>query len=87
MKRNIKHQSSFRENKMNYEIISPEIKSTFNPKGKEVLLLLSGKMIINLSKDKIINISKDKPIVIDRPYSLSCPNGPGTGRALRITIS
>jgi len=73
-----------------FEIVSPvhgsnKVRYT-RPNGKEVLVLLSGKMQVRFPKESSMEIPRDKPVVVEKPYNLYCPEGPGTGRALRITV-
>ena len=73
-----------------FEIVSPVTGSNkvryTKPDGKEVLVLLSGKMKVRFPKDTSLDIPRDKPVVVEQPYNLYCPDGPGTGRALRISV-
>ncbi len=72
------------------EIVSPlqgSNRITYtNPNGKEVLLLLSGKMKVRFPKDGSLEMARNRPVVVEEPYGLYCPEGPGTGRALRISV-
>jgi hypothetical protein len=73
-----------------YEIIapaglSPQLKVT--PDGPEVLMLLSGKMHMQVGAgDQSLEMKFGHPVVVERPYCVICPQGPGTGRALRISV-
>jgi hypothetical protein len=73
---------------ISYEIISPnkEFVNYTKPVGKEVIVLLSGKMKIQFTSDSSQFLHRDKPIVTEKPYQLFCPEGAQTGRALRITM-
>lgn len=73
-----------------YEIIapagpSPQLKIT--PDGPEVLMLLSGKMHMRVGAgDHSLEMKFGHPVVVEKPYCVICPQGPGTGRALRISV-
>jgi hypothetical protein len=73
-----------------YEIIapaglSPQLKIT--PDGPEVLMLLSGKMHMRVGTgDHSLEMKFGHPVVVEKPYCVICPQGPGTGRALRISV-
>lgn len=62
---------------------SPEL--DIHPNGPEVLMLLSGKMQL-LFDNHTVDMRYGKPVVIHQPYRVVCPQGPGTGRALRVAV-
>jgi hypothetical protein len=73
------------------EIVSPNLRDSnkvkyTRPNGKEVIVLLSGKMNVRFPQDGAIELPRNHPVVVEKPYNLICPDGPGTGRALRITV-
>ena len=76
---------------MSCEIIAPSHASNkvsyTKPNGKEVIVLLSGKMKVKFQKADALEIPRDKPFIVEKPYSLFCPDGPGTGRALKISLN
>ncbi|MBN2722451.1 MAG: hypothetical protein JXR95_00100 [Deltaproteobacteria bacterium] len=73
---------------VDFQILSPvrgQKKTPFyKPAGKEVLLLLSGRIIINTEKSAFAEMPKDRALVMDKPYRLSCPDGCSSGKILRI---
>jgi len=73
-----------------YEIIAPEGLSPqlkIKPDGPEVLMLLSGKMHMRVGTgNHHLEMKFGHPVVVEKPYCVFCPQGPGTGRALRISV-
>jgi len=50
-------------------------------------MLLSGKMHMQVAAETTCHEMKyGRPVVVERPYLVFCPKGPGTGRALRIPV-
>ncbi len=62
---------------------SPEL--AIQPDGPEVLMLLSGKMQL-VFENRSVDMHYGTPVVIRQPYRVVCPQGPGTGRALRVAV-
>lgn len=63
---------------------SPEL--NIQPEGPEVLMLLSGKMQLFFD-NRTIDMRYGAPVVMRQPYRVVCPQGPGTGRALRVSVA
>ena len=73
-----------------YEIIAPmgcSPQQLITPDGPEVLMLLSGKMHMQVpAENHSLEMIFGRPVVVEKPYCVFCPQGPGTGRALRIGV-
>ncbi|MBU1244374.1 hypothetical protein KKD52_04420 [Myxococcota bacterium] len=73
-----------------YEIIAPmgvSPQQLITPDGPEVLMLLSGRMHMQVpTENHSMEMKYGRPVVVEKPYCVFCPHGPGTGRALRISV-
>jgi hypothetical protein len=73
-----------------YEIIAPagiSPQELITPDGPQVLMLLSGRMHMQVpAENHSLEMTFGRPVVVEKPYCVFCPQGPGTGRALRISV-
>lgn len=73
---------------MNYEIVSPQVGLSDSilrqPAGKEILLLLSGKVHIGIEQSQFKEMPRDRALVLDKPYRVFCPGDSRNGKILII---